>query len=116
MTILPLPVSLAAWGTPAFAAALKRELEALPPGSLPLQQGLAATSFALDEGIQVMVLAAGEAEGAIAARVGVFFSGIVAGCNCADDPTPVEPQGEYCELLLAIDLGTAAATVTLVAG
>lgn len=113
--ILSLPDSLLAWDSPGFAAALKRELEALPPGSLPLQQGLAATSHALDADIQVMVIATGGTDGAITARVGVFYAGIVAGCSCADDPTPVEPQGEYCELELSIDRVTGKAEVALAA-
>jgi hypothetical protein len=47
--------------------------------------------------------------------VGVFFSGIITGCSCADDPTPVETQNEYCELLFAIDKATAETTITLLA-
>lgn len=110
-----LPAALNAWNTPAFAATLKRELEGLGAGGLPLQQGLAASSVALDDAYEVMVIAAEDAPGAIRARVGVFYAGIVAGCSCADDPTPVEPQHEYCELLLAIDKATAETAVALAA-
>jgi hypothetical protein len=56
--------------------------------------------------------ARGEA-GAIRARIGVFFHGIIAGCSCADDPTPLEPQQEYCELELTIDRHTGAVTISL---
>lgn len=107
-----LHASLAAWGTPAFADVLKREL-AGQASALPLQQALSACSAALDSDIEVMLIGAREESGRIQAKVGVFFSGIVAGCSCADDPTPVAPQAEYCELLLAIDKTTAAAAVTL---
>jgi hypothetical protein len=34
----------------------------------------------------------------------------------ADDPTPASPQQEYCELDLAIDKASAAATVALADG
>jgi hypothetical protein len=58
-----------------------------------------------------MVIAS-EADGdRIRVRVGVFFSGIVAGCSCADDPTPVEAQNEYCELLVDIDRRATAADI-----
>ena len=110
-----LPAALAAWNTPDFTAVLKRELETLGP-QLPLQQGLATSSYALDDTLSVMVIAATEQGGAIHAHIGVFFSGIVAGCNCADDPTPVEPQPEYLELLLVIARGTAAVAVTPLPG
>lgn len=114
MTI-QLPASTAAWGTPAFAATLKSELEHLPPGQLPLQQGLSSTSVALEDDVQIMVIRADEEGGAIQAKVGVFYTGILAGCSCANDPTPTEPQNEYCELVLTIDPRTAQATAKLVA-
>lgn len=112
--MLHLPASLAAWGTPAFAATLKREL-ADRAASLPLQQAVTTSSSALDSGIEAMLITVQEDDRRILARVGVFFSGIVAGCSCADDPTPVAPQPEYCELQLAIDRTTAATDVTLLA-
>jgi hypothetical protein len=104
-----LPASLAAWRTPAFEATLKQELRA-QAGALPLQQALAATSIALDHDIQVMVMRAADAGASIEVDVGVFYAGLVAGCSCANDPTPVEPQNEYCELRVSIDKGSAAAS------
>lgn len=109
--MIRLPESLAAWGSPGFGAVLKREIEALGPGALPLQQGLSRTSVALDEAVEVMFLGAEAEGGFVRARVGVFFSGIVTGCSCADDPTPVEPQTEYLELSVLIDRATAEASV-----
>lgn len=110
--MMRLPQTLSAWGSPSFAAVLKRELSPLG-GELPLQRGVAATSVALDDRVEVMLLGADEAPDCLRLRLGVFFSGLVAGCSCADDPTPVEPQPEYCELLLTIDKATAAASATL---
>jgi len=109
--VLHLPAALAAWNTPAFADTLKRELQAAGAAALPLQQCLSASSYALDDGCSFMVIGAGEEAGLIRARVGVFFRGVIAGCSCADDPTPVEPQQEYCELEIAIDVRSAAATI-----
>lgn len=112
---LQLPRALAAWNTPDFGATLKQEIEAAGAAALPLQQALSLSSHALDSGVSVMILGAGDTPAAIRARIGVFFSGIVAGCNCADDPTPVEAQHEYCEMELAIDRATAETAITLVA-
>lgn len=107
-----LPKSLAAWNTDAFDRTLKEELRAAGGGALPLQQAVRATSIALDDEVEVMILRKAEAaDGAIDVDVGVFYAGLVAGCSCADDPTPVEPQPEYCELNIAIDRRTAAARV-----
>jgi hypothetical protein len=113
--MLRLAASLAAWNSPSFAAVLKRELEQAGGAQLPLQRGLSATSVALDDAIEVMVLGVGETPARLEVRIGVFFAGIVAGCSCADDPTPVEPQNEYCELLLTIDKATAEAVATVAA-
>lgn len=109
--MLHLPDSLAAWGTPAFAAVLKRELAAQAT-ALPLQQAAAFTSVVLDAPPEIMFIGAAAADGRLEVRIGVFFAGIVAGCSCADDPTPVEPQHEYGEFLLGIDNESAATTVT----
>lgn len=111
--MLRLPRSLAAWNTPAFAETLRQELETAGAGHLPLQAGLTATSVAVEEGFRVLFLGAEETPGQIRARVGVFYAGIVAGCNCAGDPTPVQSQREYCELALSVDRATAATTVEL---
>lgn len=112
MIHLHLPATLAAWGTPAFADVLRREIAA-QAAALPLQQAAASTSVVLDVPPEIMFIAATAATGRLDVRVGVFFSGIVAGCSCADDPTPVEAQPEYCELILSIDRATAGASVAL---
>jgi hypothetical protein len=105
--MMRLPESVSAWGSPEFHDVLKRELERWGPSAFPLQAGLSTSSYALDDGFSVMVIGASEADGFIQARVGIFYSGIIAGCSCADDPTPVEAQSEYCEVQLAIDKLTA---------
>jgi len=79
---------------------------------LPLQQALCATSHALYDKIDVMIISVSDDPRFIHAKVGVFFSGIVAGCSCADDPTPVEPQNEYGEMRFTIDKATGETTVT----
>lgn len=104
--MIHLPDSLHAWGTADFPAVLKREL-AEHADALPLQQALSGASAVADEPVTVVLLDAQADETSIHAKVGIFFAGILAGCSCADDPTPVEPQPEYCELVLEIDRVTA---------
>jgi len=111
--MIRLPAALNAWNSPQFMAVLKREIEQLDGGLLPLQQGLTASSHALDDCFDALIISVADESGFICAKVGVFFSGIITGCSCADDPTPVEPQNEYCELIFAIDKATAETTVTL---
>jgi len=106
--------ALKAWGTPAFAEVLKSEIERLGSAQLPLQQGLSSTGYALDRDVRARILAISEHPGSIRAKAGIFYAGIVPGCSCADDPTPVEEQPEYCVVQLDIDKRTAETTVTLV--
>jgi len=113
--MIRLPNALNAWGTPAFEAILKQEIEQLDAAQLPLQQGLAVSSQVTDRPFQAMVIAAHEASGVIRVKTGIFYTGVIAGCSCADDPTPIDEQNEYCVLQLDIDRATADTTVTLLA-
>lgn len=107
--------ALNAWGAPDFEDALKSEIAQMDASQLPLQQGLTGSSHALDDNIKAIIIAVSENANFIHAKAGIFYSGIIAGCNCADDPTPVEAQSEYCEVQLDIDKTTAETTIALVA-
>lgn len=111
--MIQLSQSLATWGTPVFNETLKQELQQLDPRQLPLQQGLSRTSYATDSPHTAVVLGVDEDARFIRAKVGIFYSGIIAGCSCADDPTPVTEENEFCEVLVEIDKVTADARVTL---
>jgi hypothetical protein len=113
--MIRLQKSLKAWGTPDFEAILKREIEQLDAAQLPLQQGLALSSHVTDRPFQAMVIGVREAPGVIRVKAGIFYTGVIAGCSCADDPTPIDEQNEYCVVQLDIDRATADATVTLLA-
>lgn len=113
--MIRLPKSLNAWGTPEFEAVLKREIATLDAASLPLQQGLSVSSHVTERPIQAMILGTGEDAGRIRVKAGIFYTGIIAGCSCADDPTPIDEQTEYCVVEFDIDRATAQATVTLLA-
>lgn len=111
--MIHLPRSAAAWGTDAFTDTFKNEVEQLPRDALPLQQGLSLSSYVSDEPFRVMVIQAREAQGAFRIKAGVFYSGIIAGCSCSDDPTPTDMQAEYCDLEFAIEPGSGETVVTL---
>ena len=100
-------------GSQHFNETFKHEVEQLDALQLPLQAGLSQSSVVSDEPFRVMVISTTESPQHIQVRAGVFYSGIIAGCSCADDPTPVEPQTEYCELLFTIDRDSGETTVTL---
>lgn len=113
--MIRLTQSLNAWGTPDFEGILKTEIEQLSAGQLPLQQGLSTGSYALDDKLSARIIRISEDAGFIRAKVGLFYTGIIAGCNCADDPTPVEEQVEYCVVQLDIDKTTGETAVALLA-
>lgn len=105
--------SLSAWGAPGFNDRFKTEIEQLNADELPLQDGLSLSSSVSNEPFRVMVIATTEEPGFCCVKAGIFYSGIIAGCSCSDDPTPMDVQAEYCEVKLSIDEETAATTVTL---
>lgn len=106
--------SLADWGTPSFNETFKREVAQLDASVLPLQQGLALSSHVADSPFSVMVIGATDDPLSIRVKAGIVYAGIVAGCSCADDPTPISEQTEYCEVMFEINKLTAATTAVLV--
>jgi hypothetical protein len=107
--------ALNAWGTPEFSAILKQAIEQMTGEQLPLQQGLTSSSHALDDKLEAVIISVVDEGRFVRARAGIFYTGIIAGCNCADDPSPVNEQNEYCEIQLDIDKSTAATTIILLA-
>ena len=84
-------------------------------GHLPLQQGLSTGSYVIDTKLNAMIIGVSEIAGFIRIKAGIFYSGIIAGCSCADDPTPVNEESEYCVVQLDINKKTAETTVILLA-
>jgi hypothetical protein len=112
--VINLTNALKAWGSPGFESALKEEIQALDAAALPLQQGLAQSSHVGNEAFSPVIISIQEALDRILVKTGIFYSGIIAGSCCADDPTPVCEQTEYCELLLEIDKASGDTRITLV--
>jgi hypothetical protein len=112
--MIRLDKSLRAWGSADFETILKREVEELGADHLPLQQGLSLSSHVAESPITMMIHRVAETENAIRIKAGIFYQGIIAGCSCADDPTPTNENNEYCEVQLVINKTTAATEVALV--
>jgi hypothetical protein len=108
---MQLPKSLAACERADFASVFKTEVELLDHAALPLQQGLTQSSHVAASALTVMVLDVLSTPENIRVRAGIFYGGVVAGCNCADDPSPLEELPEYCELLFTIARSSATTTV-----
>ena len=111
--MIRLAESLKAWGTPEFSEVLKQEIEQLDAGLLPLQQGLSVSSHVSERPFTAMILGVAEEASLIRVKAGIFYTGVIAGCSCADDPTPIGELNEYCVVLLEIARTSAAVTVTL---
>lgn len=94
---------LSLWGTAEFNPRLLDAVRRLDIESLPLQQALAQGSFVLDRPVNPMVLSVSEEPDHLLVRIGVFYTGVIAGCQCADDPSSDNETNEYCELQLCID-------------
>ena len=106
--------TLNAWETPVFNETLKHEIEHLDVESLPLQQALSQGSYTSGANLGVIVMNVSDDADFIHAKTGIFYTSIIPGCSCADDPTPMSELTEYCEVLFAIDKKTAETRVTLV--
>ncbi len=111
--MIQLPNTLKAWGSPEFSDVLKQEIEQLDARHLPLQQGLSISSQVTERPFQAMIISVTEEDRWTQVKAGIFYTGVIAGCNCADDPSPVDEQNEYCVVRLDIDRLTAETTVTL---
>lgn len=111
--MIRLEKSLSAFGTPDFAAVLKHELSQLTIDQLPLQQGLSVGSYVIDAPVTVVNVSVADMVETLRVKAGIFYRGVIAGCSCADDPTPVSDTNEYCEIQLDIDKSTAFTRVAL---
>ncbi len=112
--MIRLSKALQAWGTADFEIVLKQEAAQLGADQLPLQQGLSSSSSVTADPITVIIHRVTELENVIRVRAGILYKGMIGGCSCADDPTPLSCNNEYCEVQLDIDKVTATTTVILV--
>lgn len=100
-------------GHSSFNNIAKEEIQKISPDLLPLQQGLSLSSYVGKTPFSIVILNITDAPNTINIKAGVFYTGIIAGCSCSDDPSPVDEQNEYCELQFSINKSTAETEVTL---
>ena len=110
---MQLSKSLNAWNTPAFEEIVKQEIQCLDGKLLPLQQGLSHSSYACEGNFSVVILGVSDGETSICVKTGIFYTGLIPGCSCADDPSPDNEYAEYCEVEFTIDKATAETSVRL---
>ena len=111
--IFYLPLSLASWDAPSFSKVFRQEVAALNAELLPLQQGLQNSSYVISDKLAITILNIKQDDENIIVKAGLLYNGIIAGCSCADDPTPTDETNEYCDVLFCINKKTAASKVTL---
>ncbi|GAB6042407.1 hypothetical protein [Endothiovibrio diazotrophicus] len=108
-----LPDTLAAWGSPRFETVLKAEIEGLDAAHLPLQQGVIHGSYYSGGPVQAVLVSADEDPSTLHLRIGLFYTSVIAGCNCADDPTPMDEYREHCQIGVDLDRESGRATIVL---
>lgn len=110
---IPFDKALEARGSDDFKAIVQHEIEQLDPSLLPLQQGLSKGSYVVEEPFKAIIINVAENNNIIVVKAGIFYQSIIAGCNCADDPTPVDTEEEYCVLQFDINRDTGETSVQL---
>ncbi len=90
-----------------ISGTFKTEVAELDHRLLPLQQGLSLSSYVSHEKISAVVLNLSQTRLNHEIKASIFYTGIIAGCSCSDDPTPEDTQSEQCDMLFSIDKLTA---------
>lgn len=91
----------------------KDEITNIDPSLLPLQKGLSLSSYVGKTPFSTIILKVTDEIDTVIIKVGIFYTGIIAGCSCSDDPSPVDEQNEYCEFQFTIKKESAETEVTL---
>lgn len=86
--MLKLTKTLTAWHASEFVTVFKQEVTILDRNQLSLQAGLMYSKHVAEVQWALVVLAREESDSSICIKTGVFFSGLIAGSCCADDPHP----------------------------
>ena len=102
---------MATWQSDEFARVLKDEIEAMGAGALPLDEGTAHGGFVDDADITAVPFTSTADDRSVVADVGIFFTEIVAGCSCGEDP---ETVNVYCRLRIRIEKASAEAEIGVV--
>ena len=112
--MITLQKTLQAWDTSHFNSAFKNEIIALDRQLLPLQKGLSFSSYVSKETISPVIISSSVNATHLLIKASIFYTGIIAGCSCSDDPSPQDTQQESCDLLFRIKLDNAATQVEII--
>jgi len=99
-TVINLISALNSWGESSFNTKLIGEIMALPENTLPLQQALSQGDIASERPDKISVMSSKATTTEIIIKLGVFFTEIISGCSCGDDPGSLSG---YCEMQLTIE-------------
>lgn len=105
--------ALNAWERTEFDELLRADIDQMTVDQLPLQQAIVSSSYALDTNIKSIIINKTDDSDAIQIKAGIYYTGIIAGCNCADDPSPADEIPEYCVVQIEIDKRTAETKIIL---
>jgi len=99
------------WETDDFPDALLRDLQGLQPDALLLHKVGDWGGPRDSDSFTITILKITDDRQQVHVRVSVFFTEIIAGCSCGDEPTPING---YCELLMSINKSTAETHIEIV--
>ena len=97
---------LSSVNSPDFKQTIKDKISKLDKNLLPLQKALSLSSYVGSTPFSVVILNTKNDEDYLIIKAGIFYTGIIAGCSCSDDPSPTDEQNEYCELLFSVNKET----------
>lgn len=83
-----------------FKDDFKHYIEQLPPASLPLHNCTSQGGIVDDRNISASILSVTAIENGVEIKIAVFFTEIIGGCSCGDDPVA---ENAYAELLAIMD-------------
>ena len=105
--------ALLEWHSPMFDDLLLGEINKLTADELLLQQALRNGSYATTDDMKIIILSVKDDDETIYAKISVFYKSMIPGCQCDDDPSPMNYENEYCELLLSINKRTAETNIKI---
>jgi len=99
------------WQQPQLKSVLTQELLQLDNDALPLQKATNFGGSIKPEQLDLVILSTTENNDDLLIKTGVFFTEIIGGCNCHDDPTE---ENIYCEVLITINKKNASSRFMLI--
>jgi len=109
--MITLSNSLSAWQQPQFRSVLTQELLQLDNETFPLYKATNFGGFIKPEQLDLVILSTTENNDDLLIKTGIFFTELIGGCNCHDDPTE---ENIYCEALITINKTNAQSQIRLI--